>query len=124
VKKALPYIVIALALLFLGMDLHALIEGRSESKATVMVKAQAPDAVCTEYGSHAGIEVSVCTLPSTPNKETYVSVYGHGPWQVYPLRPATPVEKQTAAKASAPAPTPTPTADAGVGSGSGSGGRK
>lgn len=118
-KKLFPFFVIGLALIFLGMDVHRFIEGTRESKATVMVKAQAADAECTEFGTNKGVEVALCTLPSTPNKDTYVSVYGHGPWQVFQLKAPPDPAQQTAAKAT-PAPTPAP-ADAGAGSGSGSG---
>lgn len=110
----LVLVVVAFALIVVGAMAKTFIQNVPDSKATVMVKAQAPDAQCTEYGTHRGIEVSVCTLPSTPNKDTYVSVYGSGPWQVYQLKPAP--AQQTAAKA-----TPAAPPDAGAGSGSGSG---
>lgn len=116
-NNKLGLVVVAIALIIVGAMAKTMIQNAPENKATVMVKAQAADAQCTEYGTHRGIEISVCTLPSTPNKDTYVSVYGHGPWQVFALKAPPDPTQQTAAKAT-PAPTPV---DAGAGSGSGSG---
>ena len=115
-----PHVIIAIAIAIAAtmFGMHV-VERVQESKATVMVRAQAADANCIEYGSHDGIDISVCTLPSSPSKDRYVSVYGSGPWQVFPLKAPPAPAAQTAAKAPAPAPV-----DAGAGSGSGQGSGK
>lgn len=117
-KNKLAIGTVGAGLVVAGMMISTIVARQPDSKATTMVKAQAPDAECVEYGTRKGVEVSICTLPSTPNKDAYVSVYGHGPWQAFALKSAS-AAQQTAAKP-APAPAPTP-ADAGVGSDSGSG---
>lgn len=92
------------------------------NKAVVMVQAQAPSAVCTDFPTRDDVSIAVCTLVDAHDKSksaTYVSVYSaNRPWQVFPLKDVADPPAPPPASASAPPPAPAPTPGSGSGSGS------